>query len=59
MTSSVSAGLMYFVIDMTKDSAVGASGALTVKGSDVPVQTTSSEFEIDSDGNLVRLNPKP
>ena len=59
MTSSVSAGLIYYVIDITKDSAVGASGAMTVKGSNVPVQTASSEYEIDSDGNLVRPNPKP
>jgi len=59
VTSSVSAGLIYLVVDMTKESAVGASGAMTVKGTDVPVQTASSEFEIDSDGNLVRLNPKP
>ena len=39
-------GLMFSVIEMTKEAKIGGSGVMTVKGSNAPVQTASSDMTV-------------
>jgi len=41
-------GLMFSVIEMTKESKIGGSGVMTVKGSNTPVQTASSDMTVSN-----------
>mmetsp|Transcript_42092 Transcript_42092/g.95926 ORF Transcript_42092/g.95926 Transcript_42092/m.95926 type:complete len:1311 (+) Transcript_42092:667-4599(+) len=38
--------MLFLVVDMSKESAIGTSGAMTLKGTNTPVQTASAEMNV-------------
>ena len=42
----VLSGLIYYVIEVSKDTTIGSSGSLLIKGTDQTVQVNSAEFAI-------------
>jgi hypothetical protein len=41
-------GLVYYVIQITKESSIGSSGVMFIKGTDQPVQVGSADFTVEN-----------
>ena len=49
-------GMVYYVIQITKESSIGVSGIMFVKGTDQPVQVGSADFTVENGVFFTRAN---
>ena len=59
LSVAVNAGVMFALLEATKETSVSESGVLMIKGSNATIEVANSEMSVDATGNLVDKSGSP